>query len=328
MTAGSRIVPLYLAPMAGVTNQVFRRICRADGADVLTSEFVSADGIFHRNKRTQEYLDFQEEERPFGVQLFGGDASHLAEGARLVIEWKNPDFIDLNFGCPVNKVVSKFGGASVLRDLRLLEKIAKEVVKAAGEVCVTAKIRIGWNESSVNALETAKILEEAGIGRIAVHGRTKEQGYGGVANWEVIGQVAASVKVPVIGNGDIACPEDALLRLRETGVAGLMIGRAAMNRPWLFSQIQAAMRGEPIPADPSLKERWQRVIAHCRAEIAWRGDENFAMRSMRSRLMAYSRGMPQGRHLREALGKVVSLDGLSSIADAHAKAVFASGAER
>ncbi len=303
--------------MAGVTNRVFRGICKAWGADVLTSEFVSAEGVFHRNKRTEEYLDFAEAERPFGIQLFGGDAGHLASGAKLVMDWKAPDFIDLNFGCPVNKVVSKFGGSAVLRDLRLLEKIARAVVDAVAPAPVTAKIRIGWDAGSVNAIESAKILEQVGVQRVAVHGRTKDQGYGGEADWGVIGAVAEAVGIPVVGNGDIAGAEDALLRLKETRVAGLMLGRAAMNRPWVFGQIRAAMRGEEVPGEPSLAERWEGVFEHCRREIEWRGDENFAMRSMRARLMAYSRGMPSGRHLRDELGKVVSLSALREIAGRH-----------
>lgn len=314
MSFPQRTVPLYLAPMAGVTNSVFRRICRSEGADVLTSEFVSAEGIFHRNQRTREYLAFHESERPFGVQLFGGDPDHLAKAAAQVMEWIQPDFLDLNFGCPVSKVVSRFGGSALLRDCNLLTKVAQAVVAAVSPAMVTAKIRIGWDAKTINAVTTAHLLEDCGIQRLAVHGRTKEQGYSGEADWEIIGEVAASVRIPVIGNGDISSAENALARIEQTPVSGLMIGRAAMNRPWLFRQIQAAMQGQPIPPDPSLQERWARIIDHCRQEIAWRQDENFAMRSMRARLMAYTRGMPEGRHLRGALSHVASLAALEAIA--------------
>jgi tRNA-dihydrouridine synthase B len=186
------IFPLFLAPMAGVTNTVFRRICKAQGADVLTTEFVSAEGILHRNARTRYYLEFQEDERPIGVQLFGAEPQRLAKAARAVIDWVRPDFLDLNFGCPVNKVVCKNGGSSLLRDCPLLARVANAVVRAAHPVPVTAKIRIGWDHRSVNAVETARILEQCGVHRIALHGRTKEQGYSGRADWPVIREVAAA----------------------------------------------------------------------------------------------------------------------------------------
>ncbi|MEI7962565.1 MAG: tRNA-dihydrouridine synthase family protein, partial [Verrucomicrobiota bacterium] len=169
--------PLFLAPMAGVTNTVFRKICREKGADILTSEFVSADGIMHRNARTRSYVEFSPEESPMGVQLFGGDPDRLAEAAKQVMDWVKPDFIDINFGCPVNKVVCRHGGSSLLRDCPMLEKVAAAVVRACDPLPVTAKIRIGWDDSSVNAVQNARLLEGVGIRRIAVHGRTRAQGY-------------------------------------------------------------------------------------------------------------------------------------------------------
>src|SRR4051794_1869792 len=196
--------PLYLAPMAGVSDKIFRQLCKERGADVLVTEFVSAEGVFRRNERTREYLDFDECERPLGVQLFGGNAEHMGEAARHVIDWMRPDFIDLNFGCPVNKVVAKNGGSALLRDCPTLAAVASAVVRAAAPVPVTAKIRIGWDDNSINAPSVARILEEIGIAAIAVHGRTRAQGYSGAADWDVIGEVAAAVAIPVIGNGDIA----------------------------------------------------------------------------------------------------------------------------
>ena len=306
--------PLFLAPMAGVTNTVFRRICKARGADVLTTEFVSAEGILHRNARTRHYLEFFEEERPLGVQLFGADPAHLAEAARAVIEWVQPDFLDLNFGCPVNKVVCRNGGSALLRDCPLLARIARAVVSAADPIPVTAKIRIGWDHRSINAVEAAKILEQRGICRIAVHGRTKEQGYAGRADWSVIAEVAAAVKVPVIGNGDIASAQEALKRKREANVAGLMIGRAAMASPWIFSEIRAALAASALPAAPTRAEKWQLMRDHCSEEIAWRRDERSAMTAMRSRLMAYTRGMPGAPRLRHRLARVESLAELEDVA--------------
>jgi tRNA-dihydrouridine synthase B len=319
MAANSADAPLlFLAPMAGVTNTVFRRLCKNLGADVLTTEFVSAEGILHRNERTRRYLEFHPEERPLGVQLFGADPARLAEAAKAVIDWVGPDFIDLNFGCPVNKVVARNGGSALLKDCPLLQKVAATVVAAAGPVPVTAKIRIGWDASSVNALQTARILEGEGITRLAVHGRTKEQGYTGKADWTVIAEVAAALRIPVVGNGDIDSAEIALARWRESGVAGLMIGRAAMNHPWIFREIRLASENGGPPPVVVLREKWDFILRHAGLEIEWwEGCEEQAMKSMRSRLMAYTRGIPNGARLREHLQHVDRLDRLREIADTH-----------
>lgn len=309
--------PLFLAPMAGVTNTVFRRICKSKGADILTTEFVSAEGILHRNARTKYYLEFCEDERPLGVQLFGAEPERLAEAARAVIDWVRPDFLDLNFGCPVNKVVCKNGGSALLRDCPLLARVAQAVVRAAHPVPVTAKIRIGWDRHSINAVEAAHILEHSGVRRIAIHGRTKDQGYSGRADWSVIAEVASSVSVPVIGNGDIATAQDALKRKKETNVAGLMIGRAAMASPWIFSEVRAALVANTCVPQPSLEDRWRLIRDHCSQEIVWRRDERTAMKAMRSRLMAYTRGMPGGPRLRDRLAHVESLMEIDDLAASH-----------
>jgi len=295
--------------MAGVTNSIFRRICKERGADILTTEFVSADGIMHRNARTRGYLSFTEAERPLGVQLFGGDPERLAEAARAVVDWVKPDFIDLNFGCPVNKVVCRHGGSSLLRDCPMLEKIADAVVAAVAPLPVTAKIRIGWDEASINATTTARLLEGAGIQRLAVHGRTRSQGYSGKADWEVIEKVVHAVKIPVIGNGDIGSAADVLQHL-SIGVAGFMIGRAAMSNPWIFSEIRSQLRGDPLPFQPTLQERWELIRRHCCEEIELKGREAIAMASMRARLMAYTKGFPSARPLR---GKIATISSLSEL---------------
>lgn len=304
---------LFLAPMAGVTNSVFRRICKARGADVLTTEFVSADGILHRNERTEHYVEFTPDERPLGVQLFGADPQQLARGAEAVMNWKQPDFIDINFGCPVNKVVCKNGGSALLRDGALLASIASAVVSAVALTPVTAKIRIGWDSNSVNAVDNSRHLEDAGISRITVHGRTRAQGYSGEADWDVIAAVAEAVRVPVVGNGDITSSDVALRRWRQAPVSGLMVGRAAMTSPWIFQEIAAAFRGDDAPPAPTLSDRWDLIEDHCRQELGrWRNSEK-GMHAMRSRLMAYSRGMPSSRELRRRFGAVESLEGLAAI---------------
>ena len=318
--------PLYLAPMAGVTNSVFRRICKARGADVLTTEFVSAEGIMHRNERTEHYVDFQVEERPLGVQLFGGDPDQLARGAQAVVDWKQPDFIDINFGCPVNKVVCKNGGSALLRDGALLASIASAVVRAVAPLPVTAKIRTGWDAQSVNAVDNARHLEDAGIKRLTVHGRTRAQGYSGEADWEVIAAVADAVQIPVVGNGDINSAEVALQRWRHAPVSGLMVGRAAMSSPWIFQEIAAAFRGLNAPPAPTLADRWDLIEDHCRQELQrWRKTEK-GMHAMRSRLMAYSRGLHSSRELRRRFGAVESLDELAEIRAWHETATHADDA--
>ena len=309
--------PLYLAPMAGVTDSVFRRLCKEQGADVLVTEFVSADGILHRNERTREMLNFRAEERPVGIQLFGADPQRMAEAAKSVRDWVGPDFIDLNFGCPVNKVVCRHGGSALLRDCPLLERIASAVVKAIAPLPVTAKIRLGWSRETINATTTATILEQAGIAAVAVHGRTKEQGYSGVADWEAIAQVAEAVSIPVVGNGDIGNVEEIVLRLRSTKVRGLMIGRAAMTSPWLFRRAKHFLQTGEFLADPSIEERWNHVLRHCRMAAAEADSERHAMAAMRGRLMAYSKGMPGGRILRAELQQVCSVAQVGTISERH-----------
>src|SRR6266705_2959366 len=307
--------PLYLAPMAGVSDKIFRQLCKEHGADVLTTEFVSAEGIFRRNERTKTYLDFDEIERPIGVQLFGADAEHMAEAAKQVVDWVRPDFIDLNFGCPVNKVVCKNGGSALLKDCPTLASVATAVVRAIAPIPVTAKIRIGWDADSINAARVARILAEAGISAITVHGRTRAQGYSGAADWNVIGEVAAAVSIPVIGNGDLANAADVSKRRRETGIAGAMIGRAAMSAPWIFRQTKQYLATGEIIDPPSLRERWNLILRHCELAVREWGVEEPAIRSMRARLMAYSRSMPDAKRLREKFSHVSALAEVEAIAE-------------
>jgi nifR3 family TIM-barrel protein len=307
--------PLYLAPMAGVSDKIFRQLCKEYGADILTTEFVSAEGIFRRNERTREYLDFDEIERPIGVQLFGGNAEHMAEAARQVIDWVRPDFIDLNFGCPVNKVVSKNGGSALLKDCPTLASVAVAVVRAVAPMPVTAKIRIGWDADSINAVSIAHILADAGIAALTVHGRTRAQGYSGAADWNIIGEVAAAVSIPVIGNGDLSSAADVAKRRSETGIAGAMIGRAAMSAPWIFRDTKTYLATGEIVDPPGLPERWNLILRHCQLAVRDWGIEEPAIRSMRARLMAYSRSMPDAKRLREKFSYVSTLADVKTIAE-------------
>ena len=303
--------------MAGVSDKVFRQLCKEQGADVLTTEFVSSEGIFRRNERTREYLDFDDMERPLGVQLFGGHAGNMAEAARHVVDWVQPDFIDLNFGCPVNKVVAKNGGSALLKDCPTLSSVAAAVVRGVAPLPVTAKIRIGWDADSINAVRVAQILEEQGIAALTVHGRTRAQGYSGAADWEVIGAVAAAVSIPVIGNGDLVTPMDVERRRNETGIAGVMIGRAAMSSPWIFAQTKHYLATGEHLAPPTPQEKWALILRHCRLTAENWGDEEKAIRSMRARLMAYSKGFPGSKILREKFQHVSFVHEIEAIAQEH-----------
>src|SRR5436853_1069443 len=301
--------------MAGVSDKIFRQLCKEHGADVLTTEFVSAEGIFRRNERTREYLDFDQIERPIGVQLFGANAEHMAKAAKQVVDWVRPDFIDLNFGCPVNKVVCKNGGSALLKDCPTLANVASAVVRAIAPLPTTAKIRIGWDADSVNAVRVAKILAECGISALTVHGRTRAQGYSGAADWNVIGEVAAEVSIPVIGNGDLTSAADVAKRKRESGIAGAMIGRAAMSAPWIFRETKAFLANGSVVDPPALAERWRVILRHCELIVREWGAEEAAIRSMRARLMAYSKSMPEAKRLRERFSQVSTLAEVRTIAE-------------
>ena len=309
--------PLYLAPMAGVSDKIFRQLCKERGADVLVTEFVSAEGVFRRNERTREYLDFDECERPIGVQLFGGNAEHMAEAAKHVVDWVRPDFIDLNFGCPVNKVVAKNGGSALLKDCPTLAAVTEAVVRAVAPIPVTAKIRIGWDTDSINAPRVARILEETGVLALAVHGRTRAQGYSGAADWNVIREVVAAVSIPVVGNGDLTNGPVVAQRRAQTGVAGAMIGRAAMSSPWIFAEIKHHLATGETLASPDLAERWKLIQRHCQLAVEEWGCEDQAIRSMRARLMAYSKGFPNSKMLREKFQHVSTLAEIEEIAASH-----------
>ncbi|CAN5863512.1 tRNA dihydrouridine synthase DusB [soil metagenome] len=306
--------PLYLAPQAGVSESPFRRLCRGFGADVVVSEFVSAEGIRRHDRRTHGYLRFHQDERPIGVQIFGADPAAMAEAAALVEEVYAPDFLDINFGCPVKKVVSRNGGSGCLRDLDLVQAIIRSV-SAAIAVPVTVKIRSGWSEELRNPVEIAQRCQDAGARALTLHARTRTQMYSGTASWDEIAAVVDALEIPVIGNGDVWTGMDALRMRDHTGCAGIMIARGSHGAPWIFREARAALDGVPVPAEPDPSEKFQIVREHARLAIAWEQDEGKAMLEFRKHLGWYTKGLPNGRILRQELFAVESLEQAEALLD-------------
>ena len=252
--------PLALAPMAGITDLPFRLICRRLGCGMTVSEMVSAKGLLYKNVKTTEMLRIDDGERPTAIQLFGSVPAELAEAARMV-EASGADMIDFNMGCPVPKIVNNGEGSALMNNPQLAHDILAAMVKAV-KIPVTVKFRAGWDDANRNAVEVARAVEAAGVSAVAVHGRTRQQFYEGKAEWSIIADVKQAVKVPVFGNGDIFTVADGLRMLEQTGCDGLMIGRGADGNPWLFTALAAALRGEPLPQPPSLKERLAQAAEH------------------------------------------------------------------
>src|SRR3954468_16834940 len=240
-------VPLYLAPMAGVSESTFRRLCRRFGADVVVTEFLSAEGIRRENPATVSKLRFGPDERPIGVQIFGADPIAMGEAAGFVTDVFAPEFIDINFGCPVKKVVKRNGGSGCLKDLNLVEEVIRAVSRST-HLPVTCKIRSGWNEEMRDPVTIALRCQDAGARVLALHPRTRTQMYSGHARWEEIAAVVRALEIPVIGNGDIKTAEDAVRMRRETGCAGIMIARGSYGQPWIFNQVKDLLEGKAKPA--------------------------------------------------------------------------------
>src|SRR5919199_2564876 len=248
-------VPLYLAPMAGVSEQPFRRLCRRFGADVVVTEFLSAEGIRRENPATIAKLRFTDEERPIGVQIFGADPGAMADAAALVTDVFAPEFIDINFGCPVKKVVKRNGGSGCLKDLGLVEDVIG-AVSGATSLPVTVKIRSGWSEEMRDPVTIALRCQDAGARVLTLHPRTRAQMYSGSARWDEIAAVVDALDIPVLGNGDIKTAEDALRMREHTGCAGVMIARGSFGQPWIFTQARALLDGRTVPATPRVEERF------------------------------------------------------------------------
>lgn len=282
--------PIALAPMAGVTNWPFRILCKEKGCGLVVTEFVSDKAILFESRRTQEMIELLPAERPAGVQIFGADPGTMAESAARIVELQAPDLIDINMGCPAPKVTKGRGGSSLLREPETAAEIVRLVRRAVAPLPVTVKFRIGWDSSTINAVEVARRMEDAGAQMLTVHGRTREQHYSGAADWDVIAQVAESVSIPVLGNGDISTPEQAAERLLASGCAGLAIGRGAMGNPWIFERTVHYLRhGELLPP-PSARERVETALRHLDLMIAYRG-EHIAVREMRKHAAWYLKGL-------------------------------------
>lgn len=317
--------PLYLAPMAGFTDVVFRQLCKEQGADVMVTEFVMANKFLDPRGReiAWETVDFSPEQRPMGVQIFGSDPQKMGQAAGIIVERMQPDFIDINFGCPAPKVVDNCAGSSLLLDPPQLAQVAGGVVTAvAGATPVTAKIRLGWDENRLVAEDVCRRLEDRGIEAVAIHGRTKVQGYRGDADWDRIEAAAEAVSIPVIGNGAVEglSLAEHLGRVRGRGkVAGLMIGRAALGYPWIFREVKTFLETGTLPEPPELEERWELLLRYSRTlmERPANADRWDRLNWMRSRLKAFAKFLPGCRQLRQRLDSVTTYAELSALAEAH-----------
>jgi tRNA-dihydrouridine synthase B len=299
-------VPLILAPMAGVSEAPFRQICRRYGADILMTEFLSAEAIRRGIRKTLEGAEFEAVERPIGIQIYGADAEALARAAAIVTEAYQPEFIDINFGCPVKKVVQRNGGSGCLRDMDLVEKIIRAVVGAT-HLPVTVKTRSGWSEDSRDPIGIALRMQDAGARAFTLHARTRTQMFTGNADWDEIARVVEALDVPVIGNGDVQSGVDILRMHRHTGCAAVMVGRGSFGNPWIFRDGGALLRGEPLPPAPGAAERFGTALEHALLALRLQGDRRKTVIEFRKHLGWYTKGLPGASVLREQLFRVETM---------------------
>ncbi len=305
-------VPLILAPMAGVSESPFRRLCKSWGADVVVTEFLSAEGIRRENPATIEKLRFGADERTIGVQIFGADPEAMRDAAALVTDVFQPEFIDINFGCPVKKVVRRNGGSGCLKDLDLVQEVIR-AVRAGTRLPVTVKIRSGWNEVMRDPVAIALRCQDAGASALALHPRTRTQMYTGHAHWDEIAAVKQALQIPVIGNGDIKTAEDAVRMHRETNCDAVMIARGSFGQPWIFQQAQAMLSGLPKPDAPGVAERFAVALGHARMVQDYEADPEGAAIEFRKHLGWYVKGLPGSADLRRRLHVVNSFSEVEGI---------------
>jgi nifR3 family TIM-barrel protein len=298
--------------MEDVSDPPFRAVCKAAGADLMYTEFISSEGLIRNAIKSRQKLDIYDAERPIGIQMFGGDEEALALSAQ-IISVTGPDIVDINFGCPVKKVVCKGAGASVLKDVDLMVRLTKAVVKATS-LPVTVKTRLGWDENSKNIEEVALRLQDVGIQALAIHGRTRAQMYKGEADWTLIGAVKNNprIHIPIFGNGDIDSPQKAKLFKNRYGVDGIMIGRAAIGYPWIFREIKHFLATGTELAPPTLEERLDACREHLLASVAWKG-EKLGILEMRRHYGNYLKGLPNIKDFRLRLCTTDSLDHILTI---------------
>lgn len=315
---------VVLAPMAGITSTTFRRICKSMGAGLVVAEMVSDKALVYDSKKTYELLKMYEDERPISQQIFGGDADTMGEATKKVIEYMHPDIIDINMGCPVPKVAIKNNaGSNLLKDPERAYNIVKKVVEVASSynIPVTVKIRSGWDESSINAVEIAKICEKAGASAITVHGRTRCQGYSGNADWNIIKDVVNSVNIPVIGNGDIKSCYDAKKILDETGCTAVMIGRGALGNPWLIKECVDYLENGTLPKNVSIKEKLDMMRYNVK-ELIKDKNETVGVLELRTELMYYLKGMPNTKDLKLKICKCGCEEELLNAIDEYEKSIM------
>jgi nifR3 family TIM-barrel protein len=298
--------------MAGVSESPFRRLCRRFGADVVVTEFLSAEGIRRENEATIAKLRFGADERPIGVQIFGADPAAMCEAAAFVTDVFAPEFIDINFGCPVKKVVRRNGGSGCLRDLGLVQEVIRAVVKGT-HLPVTVKIRSGWSEEMRDPVAIALRCQDAGARVLTLHPRTRTQMYTGNARWEEIAAVVDALEIPVLGNGDIRTPEDAVRMHQQTGCAGIMIARGSFGQPWIFDQTRALLEGQAMPPTPPVEERFAIAVEHAKMAEAYENDPRGAAIEFRKHLGWYVKGLPNSADLRRKLHLVESLSHVEDI---------------
>lgn len=305
---------LALSPMEDVTDTTFRKICKTYGADLVFTEFVAADGLIRNAEKSKKKLKFDEDERPIGIQLFGNNAESLVIAARIAEE-ADPDFIDLNFGCPVKKIVDKGGGAALLKDIPKMISITSEVIKNTHKP-VFVKTRLGWDEKNLVITQLAEQLQDAGISALTIHGRTKAQMYKGEADWTLIGEVKNNprIRIPIIGNGDIDSPQKALEMKNRYGVNGIMIGRAAIGNPWIFKDIKEYLKSGVISDPPMISERIEIVIQHLSSSINNKG-ERLAVLEMRKHYSSIFRALADFKQFRMKLVTVNSFSEIKEVLD-------------